>query len=155
MAEALGHCGHRSRRAASRAIDGLVAPIDNFCWLSCQIQTFGGRHSKFTTNADNGTSYSWRDSTVCATLDAFHWSDHKDTALEWQGKNDSEGIGETGIFSKQDRRVLWGSYGEFEMDRVWETYFEDKEKYGRLGKVRSRMDPYGTFTPNGFCVKKA
>lgn len=139
----------------SGRIDELVAPVDNFCWLSCQIQCFGGKDSAFTTNANNGTSYSWRDSTVCATLDAFHWSDHKQTAVEWQTENDQVGLGEGGVFSKQDRRVLWGSYGDFDMDRVWDTYHEDREKYERLGRTRSRMDPYGTFTPNTFCVKKA
>ena len=61
-------------------IDELVEPIDNKCWLSCQIQAFGGKNSMFAKNANNGTAYSWRDSTMCATLDAFHWSEAKDTA---------------------------------------------------------------------------
>lgn len=69
-------------------INELVEPIDNKCWLSCQIQAFGGRNSMFARNADNGTSYSWRDSTVCATIDAFHWSEAKETAEEWQKVND-------------------------------------------------------------------
>lgn len=142
-------------------IDSIVAPVDNFMWLACQIQCFGGKNSMFVKNADNGTSYSWRDSTVCCVLDAFHWSDHKQEAEDWQSVNDQIGIGPGGVFSKQDRRVLWGSYGRrdepaggYDLDAVWQCYYDDREKYERLMKIRARADPYGTFTPNAFCVKR-
>ncbi|KAF2725400.1 putative FAD-linked oxidoreductase [Polychaeton citri CBS 116435] len=136
-------------------IDEIVDPVDNFCWLSCQIQCIGGKQSMFTKNADNGTSYSWRDSTVCATMDCFHWSSVKWRADAWQKKNDEEGLGEHGKFSKHERRVLWGSYGEFDLDSVWQCYYEDREKYERLMKIRARADPHGIFTPNTFAVKRA
>lgn len=138
----------------SSRIDALVAPIDNYCWLSAQFQCFGGKNSMFTRNADNGTAFGWRDSTVCCTLDAFHWSDHKATAEEWQAVNDQIGLGPGGLFSEQDRRVLWGSYGAFDLDSVWQCCYETREKYEKLGKVRARLDPYGTFTPNAFAVKR-
>jgi hypothetical protein len=140
----------------SGRINAVVEPWDNKQWLSCQIQYFGGKNSMFVRNRNNGTSYSWReDSTVCATLDNFHWSSMRDAALSWQKENDQVGIGKDGIFSKQDRRVLWGSYGSFDFDSVHATYHETEEKYKKLGQIRSRMDPKGTFTPNTFCVKKA
>ena len=138
-------------------IDAVVAPDGNRCWLSCQLQYFGGKHSKFVTNADNGTSYSWRDSTIVATLDCFHDGDEAsaiDRANDWQTVNDVQGIGPNGIFSKQDRRVLWGSYGSYDLDASQSFYYEDQAKYERLQKARKAADPDGIFTPNTFCVKR-
>ena len=136
-------------------IDELVKP-DNDCHISAQIQNFGGKHSKFTTNADNGTSYSWRgDTTICCTLDAFYnGKAAHETAIKWHNRNEAEGLGPNGVFCKQDRRVLWGSFGEFDLDVVWKTYYETKEKYERLRAARRKADPDGVLTPNTFCVKR-
>lgn len=137
-------------------INQVVEPWDNKQWLSCQIQYFGGKHSMFVRNRNNGTSYSWReDTTVCQTLDNFHWSIMNDEALKWQKENDQTGIGRGGIFSKQDRRVLWGSYGNFDLHEVRLAYYESEEKYKRLGEIRTKVDPEGVFTPNTFAVKRA
>ncbi|KAK3049062.1 hypothetical protein LTR09_009716 [Extremus antarcticus] len=68
----------------SKRVHRVISPSlkDEFlqCWVSCQIQCFGGKNSMFTRNADNGTSYSWRDSTVCCTLDCFVESSYKHVA---------------------------------------------------------------------------
>ena len=139
----------------AQRIDDLVAPDDG-CKISAQIQCFGGKNSKFTTNANNGTAYSWReDSTVCCTLDAFYdGEDAHERANEWHNRNEAEGVGPNGVFCKQDRRVLWGSFGEFDLDSVWNLYFETREKYERLMAVREKADPAGVLTPNRFCVKR-
>ena len=139
----------------SERIDAIVRPEANRCWLSCQLQCYGGRQSRFRMHEDNGTSYSWRDTTMVCVLDAFHNDESKVTAEAWQKLNDEEGLGPNGKFSLTDRRVLWGSYGDFNLDNVWDKYHESKEKYDKLGQVRKRMDPNGTFTPNTFCVKRA
>ena len=136
-------------------IDDIVRPDRNRCWLSAQLQYYGGVNSKFTTNAGNGTAYSWRDSTMVATLDCFHDEDAKGRAEEWEKGNDEQGIGPHGKFSTQDRRLLWGSYGDYDLDAVWNTYFEDEAKYKRLQEIRRKADPDGVFTPNTFCVKRA
>jgi hypothetical protein len=125
------------------------------CWLSVQIQCFGGKNSKFNTNSSNGTSYSWRDSTVCTTLDCFHESKYKKVADAFQAENDSLFIGPNSSYSKQDRRVLWGSYGDWDLHKMRLTYYDDEAKYEHLQKVRARADPDGLFTPNPFCVKRA
>ena len=125
------------------------------CWLSVQIQYFGGNKSMFRTNASNGTSYSWRDSTVCQVIDCFHESKYKQTADDWQAENDKLFIGPNGCYSKQDKRVLWGSYGDWDLHKMRLTYYEDNGKYQQLQKVRARADPDGMFTPNPFCVKRA
>jgi hypothetical protein len=106
------------------------------------------------TNADNGTSYSWRDSTLVCVLDRSHESYAKDRVEDWQKVNDHEGIGPDGKFSKQDRRALWGSYGSFDLDASWSYYYEDRAKYERLREARRVADPDGVFMPKTFCVKK-
>ena len=136
-------------------IDELVKP-DNNCHISAQMQNYGGRHSKFTTNADNGTSYSWRkDGTLVCTLDAFYNGEAAhETSIKWHNRNEAEGVGPNGIFSKHDRRVLWGSFGEFDLDNIWKAYYETEEKYERLRAARRKADPDGVLTPNTFCVKR-
>ncbi|KAF4962454.1 hypothetical protein FSARC_9483 [Fusarium sarcochroum] len=130
--------------------------VYDHCKLSVQIQYFGGQNSRFYLNKDNGTSYSWRDSTIVQTLDCFHdaGAQYKEYAQNWQKENDSIMIGPKSPFSKQDRRVLWGSWGNWDMSKpeVWQAYYEDAEKYKRLGKARGKADPNGTFTPNPFAV---
>ena len=81
-------------------------------------------------------------------------SSYKQTAEDFQAENDKMFLRLQGSFSKQDRRVLWGSYGDWDLDKNWRFYYEDEEKYQRIGRVRARADPYGTFTPNPFAVKR-
>lgn len=133
----------------------LTSDLYKQCWLSCQIQAFGGKNSMFRRNASNGTSYSWRDSTVCQILDCFHDSSYKATANKWQAENDQIFVGPKSCYSKQDKRVLWGSYGDWELHDNWRFYYEDEEKYEKLQNVRARADPDGTFTANPFAVKRA
>ena len=137
----------------TKRIDAIVQPDDNGLWISAQVQCLGGKYSKFRTNANNGTSYSWRDSNLICILDCFYSSDAKKRAEDWQKVNDTEGLGPKGLFCKQERRMLWGSYGSFDLDQSWKYYFEDKAKYERLQAARKKADPNGIFTPNTFCVK--
>ncbi|KAH9219668.1 hypothetical protein DL95DRAFT_483904 [Leptodontidium sp. 2 PMI_412] len=130
-------------------------PLWQNCYLSVQIQCFGGKNSQYFANRNNGTSYSWRDSTVCQVLDCFYQEGEEGKALAkgWQEVNDKLMCGKDSPFSKQDKRVLWASYGDWDMDKSWPFYYEDKAKYERIGVQRQLADPHGTFTPNPFCVK--
>lgn len=125
------------------------------CYLAVQIQPFGGKNSQFYVNRNNGTSYSWRDSTVCQILDCFHKEgDHgKSLAAGWQAVNDKLMVGPTSCYSKQDKRLLGLSYDGWDLDKNWQFYYEDQAKYKAIGKQRALADPNGTFTPNPFCVK--
>ena len=126
------------------------------CKLATQIQCYGGVNSHFYLNKDNGTSYSWRDTSVVQTLDCFHelGDKYKEYAEKWQAKNDSVMVGPSSPFSKQDRRLLWGSYGDWDLGKqeVWEYYYEDTDKYQKLSRARGKADPNGTFTANLFAV---
>ncbi|KAH6867398.1 hypothetical protein B0T10DRAFT_572359 [Thelonectria olida] len=130
--------------------------VYDHCKLSVQIQGFGGDNSQFYANRNNGTSYSWRDSTVVQTLDCFHdeGDQYRQYAVEWQKNNDALMIGPNSPFSKQDKRVLWGSWGDWDMSKpeVWKAYYENEAKYQKLGKQRGIADPKGTFTANPFAV---
>jgi hypothetical protein len=155
-------------------MDRVVQPIDNGQWLSAQLQVFGGKNSQFTRNAGNGTAYSvrtthlltlhpvansililqWRDQTMCMTIDNFHNPEKRAEAEAWQATNDKQAIGPDGLFSEEDRRVLWGSWGSFDLNSVAHAYY-DKETYERIQKARKLADPDGVFTPNTFAVKRA
>ncbi|KAK5996012.1 hypothetical protein PT974_04435 [Cladobotryum mycophilum] len=119
--------------------------------LSAQLQAFGGTHSRFRLNANNGTSYSWRDSTLCFVLDDFHDPSKKQEAEQWAQEADREALT---YFSAQDRRVLWGSYGSSDLHAVRAHYYDNEAIYQRLQRARSVADPNGTFTPNAFSVKR-
>ncbi|KAF5676585.1 6-hydroxy-D-nicotine oxidase [Fusarium heterosporum] len=147
--------------------DANEKPIDNprydNCKLSAQIQCFGGDHSMFYNNRDNGAAYSWRDSTVLQTVDCWYRNKGHPTyelsqkiANQWQTENDSIMIGANSCFSKTNRRVLWGSWGDWDMAKpeVWKTYYEDEAKYHSLGKVRAAADPESTFTANPFAIAR-
>ncbi|KAF4453648.1 hypothetical protein F53441_3657 [Fusarium austroafricanum] len=148
--------------------DDNKVPIKNDlydnCKISAQIQCFGGENSMFYKNGDNGTSYSWRDSAVIQTIDCWYSVNEKGELMnqsnklanDWQTKNDSVMIGESSCFSKTSRRVLWGSWGDWDMGNpeVWRTYYEDEAKYQRLGRARMTADPNGIFTANPFAVAR-
>jgi hypothetical protein len=125
------------------------------CYLAVQIGPLGGKYSQYYTNRNNGTAYSWRDSTVTQVLDCFYKEGEEGKALAegWQDVNDKLMSGKNSRFSKQDRRALWGSYGDWDMNKSWPFYFEDQAKYERIGRQRYLADPQGTFTPNPFSVR--
>ncbi|KAH6677094.1 putative FAD-linked oxidoreductase [Halenospora varia] len=136
-------------------IEEVVAPSNNGLFICAQIQPFGGEESMTRKNADNGTSFSWRESTVCATLDCFHLPEKKAEALAWHKENETKVFGPKGNFSSKDMRVLWGSFGEYDFSKVWSAYHEDEAKYQFLRDQRRKHDPDGVFTPNTFCVPAA
>ena len=146
-------------KTVTEQIHKAIYPNNNGLYVSAQLQPFGGKNSQFRNNADNGTSYSYRDSTVVATLDAFHRPENKFDALIWQLNNDAL-FGQKGLFTDKDRRVLWGSYSQFEdpkdfiMDNVKDAYYDSPEKYRKLQELRAKYDPDDIYTPNTFCVSK-
>ncbi|KAF4450427.1 hypothetical protein F53441_6426 [Fusarium austroafricanum] len=132
----------------SGRINDLVETKGNGLWVSSQLQVYGGKQSVFQKNANNGTAYCFRDATFGGTWDAFY-QDSKTAAEKWQAENDE---GRPKYFSKEDRRVLWGSYGDWEMKKVHQFYY-DLDTYKKMQKIRQTYDPNGTFTANPFCVE--
>ncbi|KAH7040904.1 uncharacterized protein B0I36DRAFT_311732 [Microdochium trichocladiopsis] len=126
--------------------------------LVAQIQVYGGKHSQFRANKDNGTSYAWRDSRITQVLDCFYEPNPKAKAMAeaWQAKNDEVMTGPDSSFSKNaERATLWGSYDwDLGDEKIWRKYYDSKEVYERIGRARGKADPNGTFTPNPFSVKR-
>ncbi|KAI1043114.1 hypothetical protein LB505_006934 [Fusarium chuoi] len=147
--------------------DANQKPVDNplydNCKISAQIQCFGGDNSMFYNNRNNGAAYSWRDFTVLQTVDCWYlnrtdpnYRKSLGLANDWQAKNDSVMIGANSCFSKTDKRVLWGDWGDWDMAKpeVWKTYYEDEAKYQSIGKVRAAADPKATFAANPFAIER-
>ncbi|PNP39200.1 hypothetical protein TGAMA5MH_08877 [Trichoderma gamsii] len=134
----------------SGRIEEIISNKHNGLWVSSQLQVYGGKASMFANNANNGTAYSWRDATISGTWDLFHQNNYEG-AKKWQDENDA---GAATYFSKDDRRVLWGSYGDWDMKKVWPHYY-DTQTYEKLRQVRKKADPNGVFTANPFCVEAA
>lgn len=129
-------------------INEVIKDKHNGLWVSSQLQVYGGEQSMFRRNAGNGTAYCFRDATFGGTWDVFYQGT-KEAAEKWQAVNDE---GRAKYFSKADRRVLWGSYGDWNMKDVWQFYY-DPETYKKMQKIRQTYDPKGTFTANPFCVE--
>lgn len=128
----------------------IQAGLDNNDLFICsQLQVYGGKASMFQTNAGNGTAYTFRDAVLGGTWDAFYANNALNVAQDWQATNDA---GMQQYFSTADRRVLWGSYGDWTMSTAWPAYY-DEATYNKLRGLRSKWDPNGTFTPNPFCVE--
>ncbi|KAF3012247.1 hypothetical protein E8E14_011117 [Neopestalotiopsis sp. 37M] len=134
----------------SGQIDQVISNKGNGLWVSSQLQVYAGKESMFQKNANNGTSYCFRDATFGGTWDVFYQDSTKKKAAEnWQADNDQ---GALVHFSPEDRRLLWGSYGDWIMKNVW-TYYYDPDTYRKMQKIRQTYDPNGTFTANPFCVE--
>ena len=120
-------------------------------FISSQLQIMGGPNSMLLKNAGNGTAYTWRDATVVATWDAFYSNQDDDAAETWQRGSDQLA---NQYFDRADRRLLWGSYGEWDMMQVWQHYY-DPATYQRLQQIKRDNDPKGLFTANPFAVQAA
>ncbi|KAJ7628980.1 hypothetical protein FB45DRAFT_748480 [Roridomyces roridus] len=134
-------------------IHGVIKE-NNGLFAGAQVQPFGGKYSMLGCNAGNGTAYSWRDMTLCMSLNVFYKPESRTAAEEWAQTNDQQAFGPSGMVSPHDHRLLWASYGTIDLASVWQTYYEDGEKYERLKRARGKADPNGIFTPNAFCVPR-
>ncbi|KAF9927822.1 hypothetical protein BGZ67_007306 [Mortierella alpina] len=127
------------------------------CYLVHQFSYGGGRHSRFARNGDDGqTSFSWRDSSFLFVLDVFYNGEKpkvREFAKQYQKETELEALGEEGKFSKQDRRLLWGSQDR-NLHAARQYYFDEAPtKYERLAANKARFDPRDVFTPNAFSVQ--
>ena len=80
-------------------------------YISSQYVYLGGTYSRFgTQDRNDDMSFSWqRDSTFACAMDVFYdgQKNAEVKAKGWVDKKDEEGVGENGIFAKEDRRLLW------------------------------------------------
>lgn len=146
----------RVEEVETRHRDVSLTP-NNIVKLSLQFQNFGGNNSGFFKNANDGTSHSFRDSTIGVVHDCFYeGSEGMRFAESWQKKMDEEGVGPNGIFSKEDRRLFWGSFenskGGWNLKDSWSLYYDSRDKFERLSEIKRKVDPQNVFTPNAFSL---
>jgi len=144
-------------------VNSVVKGPNHDLKIVIQIQPFGGKHSMYRKcSLDGTTSHSWRDqTTMCQVVDCFYKPKKGVAKLanDYQSGNDQEAGTANGKFCDKDRRVLWGSYarksdpeGGASLDAVWDKYYDSKEKYDRLCKLKQHIDPDNVFTANAFGV---
>jgi hypothetical protein len=136
-------------------IDAVITTPNSGLHLVLQWGVIGGRNSMFRNPPTGETAYSWRDTTAFVDMDAFYEVDPSNTAQQAAAAFEAgfaQLVGPSGIYSKTERRVLWGSFGDHTMHLVWPYYYENRAKYDRLVRIKQHVDPMNVFTPNTFVV---
>jgi len=152
--------------------------------VGIQVELIGGRHSSLRTNDPQGQKgVSMRDGNVLMGTLAFYkdfmpWKllNPEKRAWRFQTELGRKMVGPTGIFSTEERRLIWGPFtstsryaaeveGEVDTEKdmegmsksspgkkTWELYYDSREKYERLVGIKRRLDPHGVFTTSAFSV---
>ncbi|KDR69004.1 hypothetical protein GALMADRAFT_272184 [Galerina marginata CBS 339.88] len=134
----------------------ILHPLEHH-YVSAQFSYLGGKNSRFRIqDPDNDMSFSWRrDSTFVCTMDVFYdetkGAKVKAEAQEWAETNDKEGVGKHGKYSKQERRLLWGSF-DTDLPAARAHYYDSEAKYQTLVQTKKKVDPQLVFTANKFAV---
>ena len=124
--------------------------------LVSQQQIYAG--GAVVENGKKGiTSYSWREQALAMSHDSFYavtWfhSNAREEAAEWQSKNDKVFIDEKG-FATADMRMMAYTFGHPVLEEVWPYYYDSKEKYERLRRIKETLDPHGLFSADQFSLK--
>lgn len=123
--------------------------------LVSQMQIYAGG-----AVAENGkeeiTSYSWRNQAFAMSHDAFYsvdwlW-DERPFAEQWQTENDEVFIGQK-AYADADMRMFAYTFGDRVLEDVWQFYYDSKEKYERLRRIKGTLDPKGLFSADPFSLK--
>jgi len=128
--------------------------------LVSQMQVYGG--SAVQSNMANcHSSFSWRDQCMLWQChDAFYdCNEHKDAkqyAQEWQQETDKLFVGKDGAFCDRDLRAFAYTWLDGEKDEKledqWQKYYDSKEKYDRLRRIKFKADPDSVFNSSSFCL---
>lgn len=132
---------------------------------------FGTRHGQHLVSqqqiyaggavVENGkygiTAYSWRDQALAMSHDSFYsqgvFHPHaQEKAEQWQDKNDELLIEENG-FADADMRMFAYTFGNRMLDDVWTYYYDSREKYDRLRRIKGALDPNGLFSADQFSLR--
>ncbi len=103
------------------------------------------------------TSYSWRDQALAMSHDSFYsvawfWLKAHKWAEQWQRTNDKVFI-ENKAFADADMRMFAYTFGDRVLEEVWQCFYDSREKYERLRKIKGELDPHGLFSADQFSVK--
>jgi FAD binding domain len=124
--------------------------------LVSQMQIYAGG-----AVAENGkagiTSYSWREQAFAMSHDSFYSHDwicrhERQKAEKWQTENDEVFIGQK-AFADADMRLFAYTFGDRVLEEVWHYFYDSKEKYERLRRIKGALDPNGLFSADQFSLK--
>lgn len=161
---------------AAKRVQAMEGNIEDGLHIAGQFQYCGGHQSRLRVkDRDNLTSLSWRDSNFGCTLDVFYdypgnpkqrkafrskpkskesrdaLAKVKKAAKEWVEQNDKEGVAEQ-RFTKQDRRMMWGSH-DLDLVAARQFYYDhEPHKYNELSALKQQLDPNCIFTANRFSI---
>ena len=111
--------------------------------------------------AENGkagiTSYSWREQALAMSHDSFYLvslchRSAREKAEQWQRENDKAFVDQKG-FADVDMRMVAYTFGNRVLEEVWPYYYDTKEKYERLRKIKGKIDPDALFRADEFSLK--
>ena len=104
------------------------------------------------------TAYSWRDQAQALSHDSFYSKksffhpNARARAEQWQSDNDVAFIQNQG-FADQDMRMFAYTFGDRDLENVWQYYYDSPQKYERLKKIKGKLDPTGLFSADQFSLK--
>ena len=136
-------------------IMGTIGTRDGQHLVSQQQIYAGGAVAK---NGKAGiSSYSWREQAMMMSHDSFYlesrfYPNARETAEQWQRDN-HEAFIEQGAYADKDMRMFAYTFGEQALEDEWQYYYDSREKYDRLRKIKSQLDPDGVFLANQFSLK--
>jgi len=131
--------------------------------LVSQIQVYAGGAIQ-SNEASSYSSFSWRDQALLWQChDAFYDNDAhqnaKEHAEQWQKETDAAFIGPDGAFGEKDMRMFaytWlegdGDQWQTKLEDQWQYYYDSKEKYERLRRIKFKADPDSVFNSSAFCL---
>jgi len=124
---------------------GRFLPFKKVDCVSILEVAFIKENSQLLENKTNGTGYNFREYSHLV-FDIFYYN--KDTAIKY--------IKEIDKTAKTDKRVFWGSYIKEDecltQTLFSEKYYDSKEKYDRILKIKNKYDSNKIFSPNNFCI---
>jgi hypothetical protein len=124
--------------------------------LVSQMQIYAG--GAVAENGEAGvTSYSWRKQAFAMSHDSFYsvdWfcGDEHQHAEQWQRENDEVFIGQK-AYADADMRMFAYTFGDRVLEDVWGYFYDSKEKYERLRRIKGKLDPDGLFSADQFSLK--
>ena len=117
-----------------------------------------GPNNQLQRNIDNGTSYSWRNTSVFVGIKLFYYqSTILDSLVESIFAHiDRIFIGRHGLLDPDDRRMFGFSYTrpseDGSLDTMWPRYYDSQSKYTRVKRIKQQLDPDKVFSPNRFYI---
>lgn len=106
-----------------------------------QMVLGGGMHSENVNR--QYTSCSRRDITIGVVFDVFYTEGNEATAKKYQ--DDMKELLDSTVPEKDQVRLFWGSFGDTNLNNVWENYYDSANQYSRLQGIKSAVDGMDVF----------